>query len=109
MQSTMRSTKRLNHVSARPRAARHAPRYPRQVVLIAAAWSASLAACAGASQHPVDPGGSMPYPYDSSPVHVASPPSRFAQPPPDEVVQPIEDVDDGSDLQPPGEAPMPYE
>lgn len=109
----MQSTKRLNQVSARPRAVRHAPRYPRQVLLVAAAWSASLAACASAPQHASDPGGAMPYPHDSTTVHVATPPSRFAQPPPDDVVEPIEDVDDDSDdsdvVQPPGEAPMPYE
>jgi hypothetical protein len=107
----MQPTKLLNQVSARPRALRRAPRYPRQVILIAAVGAMSAMACSSAAQHPVDPGGTVPYPYDpsNSTVHVASPPSRFAQPPPDEVVQPVED-DDGSDvLQPPGEAPMPYE
>lgn len=107
----MQPTELLNQVSARPRALRQVPRYPRRVMLLATVWSMSAVGCASASHHPVDPGGVAPYPHDpSSNVHVASPPSRFAQPPPDEVVQPIEDVDDGSDdPQPAGEAPIPYE
>ncbi|HNS96646.1 MAG TPA: hypothetical protein PLJ27_01210 [Polyangiaceae bacterium] len=99
----MPSSTRLRARSPKPRAHATTPNYPRQSILVGVAMS--LTACMGAAPGPYAPA------TPSQTVTVKSEDSRFAQPPPDDVVedtaQPVPPPD--HDIPPPGEAPGPFE